>query len=1550
MDQKNTIHMATKDTLRQHNPTNGQKSLWLFQKTHPLSSEYNLSYGFRALGEINAGKLEHALLMLASRHAALRSHFTTDAEENPNTIITPQPAAILETVDASSWNEKDIETYIKSNCFTPFDLEKPPLWRAKLISLSGTESIFLVVFHHIIFDGLSIWVFFEELETLYLDQDPFTFRTADSDETDYPTYVQWQEDIVLKQEKDAHQKYWNNLLPNGLPSLDLPKNPHGDEGGAAEGYLEWIIEENLSKKIREVCRNTETSQFRLLLACYHILMHRYTGEDLIPVGVSMSARGNGHFDKSIGYFSNLAPIVTDFREDHTAEAIIEQVSTQIKTAKHHQNYPLGELLNNIDFERNSNFMPFETCVTHQKPKNSKNFSCLYSKKLPQTATWANLPVESAGIILQKPTSNIDFQIIETHEKTLCTFKFKTQSFNENFVSSLLNHYASVLEDVVSNINVKVSQIDLLKNEKGKAVFESGRNTSHSFQSEKCIHELFEEQVEKSPESIAVFHGNEQLTYRELNNKANQIAHYLIQRGVKPDSPVALCLERSLDLIVALWGILKSGGAYVPLDPSHPAERLQGIIANAGIKEIITRKQIYDTLTFNSTAAETPSPLFLDSKGQSLPAFPTSNPSLREPASKPENLAYIIYTSGSTGSPKGVMVQHQSVANLLFGLTDILGVGACPKPYHAVLNASLSFDASVQQLLHLLNGGTLHIISEDIRREPAQLLGYLRYHAIRCIDITPSLVDLLVQEAGQAPLSTQPLSILVGGEAISAELWNTLANLENSVCFNVYGPTECTVDTTCVRITSDDRFPILGKPLPNVECYVLDKYRQPVPAGIPGELYVGGCGLARGYLNQPELTAKAFLENPFRPGTKIYKTGDLVRYHADGNLEFIGRSDFQIKIRGFRIEAGEIETRLCQHQEVQAAILAAQGVTANKHLVAYVIPTDKSTLVDTDKKPSLREVLRNYLAAYLPSYMVPSIFVFVESFRLNANGKIDLKALPKPILGENTGKNYVEATSETEMPLLEIWRGILGIRHISIQDNFFDLGGHSLLAMRMISQIDKVMSKKVSMSAVFSNPTIFSLAAHIDSSIQTGPSFNLSSAPRNAKLPIASREINEISAFGWQPWRFVTTVRLNGKVDISILVSSLEKLVDRHHLLRTSYNKEYMTRHIEPAHRFQVDYHDCQSPNMNKEERFEKIKHQWSIESSHPCDLSRGPLFRSSILQLSAEDLVLYLSAPHVIYDFETWEIIISETFSLYYSQLHGTEPLSPLTLQYADYAYWEKQWLESEACRRGIQRNIDRLVAISPPARFPHERMTRKRPETIYRSISVSFEKNRFNQLTTSKGGRTITNYVLLITAISALLIHDYDRSDIVIHSSASNRSKAHTDNMLGHVSSNILLHNVLDLSKDFTSLAVDVMANFLEANNFIDFPTSPVIRHIKNLHPWNLSPFGVFFNYHPAVVKSGTMPDFSITSYDFSYDQIFNTGEALMSSDIDLLIYLIEDNDLIKGYFRYDSNLFSGDDIENLARRLSELLNLAAQSARRPVQTLLEEIAKECVLFDGAR
>ena len=885
-----------------------QQRLWFLDRMEPGSSFYNVARALSIAGTLNVRALERGLDEILRRHDALRTTFPM-AGESPVQVIHPHEAFSLPMIDLGEVPEngrRDRALRLAEEEFQrPFDLSAGPLFRAALLRLDDMEHVLIVTMHHIVSDGWSMGVFFRELSTLYAAYSGGDASPLPELPVQYADYSRWQQEWLRGEVLDQRLSYWKRKLAGVPAALDLPADRprppvqtyNGDTCSAR-------LPQELSVSLKALSRREGVTLFMTLLAAFQVLLHRYTGRDDISVGTPIANRNRIEIEGLVGLFVNTLVLRTDLTGAPGFRELLARVRETALEAYDHQDLPFEKLVEEMHPVRDVSRTPL--------------FQVMFQLRNVPTRPlrFPALEVRDLDVPLRVAKFDLSVDITEEPEGLLCLFEFNTDLFDKDTIHRMVGHYRALLEGVAADPDRKITVLPLLTDAERTKLLVEWNDTRVDFPRDQCIHRLFEAQADRTPDALAVWCAGNTLTYRGLNARANRLAGYLRKRGVGPDTPVGICMGRSLEMVVAILGVLKAGGAYVPLDPSHPRERLAFLLEDTGAPVLLTQENVSGALP-----GHLPETVFLDSARDPLAQECEDNPGGR-PA--PENLAYVIYTSGSTGTPKGVAIPHRALCNNIVWARGAFGITESD----AVLQMSpFCFDASVSEIfLPLLSGASLVMAPPEIQYDPVGLLELVAGRNVTTIQLVPSLLKVLLEESGIRNCGCLK-RIICGGEVLPADLRDRCLETLPAELFNLYGPTETTIDATyrfCRRDKEHRGVPI-GRPIANFQAYVLDRNLQPVPVGVPGELCLGGVGLARGYLNRPELTAEKFIPNPFREGTgeRIYRTGDLVRYLPDGNIEFLDRLDQQVKIRGYRIELGEIEAALRQHPAVDDVLVLAK---------------------------------------------------------------------------------------------------------------------------------------------------------------------------------------------------------------------------------------------------------------------------------------------------------------------------------------------------------------------------------------------------------------------------------------------------------------------------------------------------------------------------------------------------------------------------------------------------------------------------------------------------
>jgi len=1039
-----------------------QHQMWLIDQITPGNPAYNMPCGYRIKGALDVTALEASFNKVIKRHEVLRTTFIVK-DGDPFQLIHPALTIKITFTQLDhlpgAEREDRLQALASEESVKSFDLSRLPLIRVSLFKLGEAEHVLVINLHHIVADGLSIGRLLNELDTFYRSFtegcDPCPTELA----VQYGDFALWQRQSLANEAAYANQiELWRKQLGGGLPVLELPTDmPRPALQSFKGSNIFFKVPTSLAEDLRLLGAREGCTFFMTLLAAFQVLLQRYTGADDMVIGTPVGARIPRELEPLIGNFLNMAALRCDLSGNPTFIELLRRTREKALNALSNNDLPFEAMLKHVTFERDPSRNPiFQTLL----------------QVLPITAPRiGDLDISSFHFDLKFAQFDLSLLLYEDVGGYSGRFEFCTDLFEPQTIRRMCGHYRVLLNAIVCDPDQSISMLPLLTDAERHQLLIKWNRTESPYPKEKCIHQRFEAQAERTPDAIAVVFEDQRLTYGELNQRANQLAHHLQKLGVGPEVLVGICVERSLEIMIGLLGIWKAGGAYIPIDPTYPADRLAFIMADSQISVLLTQQRLANRLHGHITQV-----LCLDQDLGQFVQESTSNPVSEVTA---QNLAYIIYTSGTTGNPKGVMIEHGSLVNYLCWFDESQ---LAKKIESLPLITRLTFDASLKQLFApLLRSRQVWILSDDVINESADLLTTLNTRVRVGLNCVPALWSTLLDAIDSKQAITSPhclSSLFLGGEQLDRSLIDrTFDALPDLEIWNLYGPTEATANAIVGKISRGK--PIsLGRPVANTKIYILDSHLQPVPVGIPGELHIGGAGLARGYLNCPELTKEKFIPSPFgsSPDERIFKTGDLACYLPNGNIEFLGRIDNQIKIRGFRIEPGEIEAVLNQHPGLRETLVTArEEVPGDKRLVAYIVPNGEPA-------PTIRE-LRSFLKQKLPNYMVPSAYVLLHSLPLTLNGKVDRRALPDPGSTEQQEHNeYVAPRDETETVLCKLWGEILKIDRIGVDDDFFAIGGHSLLAAKLFSRLDEHFGRSLPLGVLFSAPTVRSLAEYYRPSV------------------------------------------------------------------------------------------------------------------------------------------------------------------------------------------------------------------------------------------------------------------------------------------------------------------------------------------------------------------------------------------------------------------------------------------------------------------------------------
>ena len=1035
-----------------------QQRLWFLNQLEPDSSVYNISSAFRLSGVLKISALERSIDEIIRRHESLRTTFAA-VDGQPIQIIGESARYKQPLVDLSGLQEKDrlseIHRLATAEARGPFDLAQGPLFRVKLLKVDEEDHVLLLTMHHIITDGWSMGVFFKELSTLYGAFSNGNSSPLPSLPIQYTDFAVWQQQWLQGDVLEAQLNYWKKQLDGASPTLELPadrsRSPIQTYRGDRHAFM---LPKSLTEGLKILSAEEEATLFMTLMATFQTLLYRYTGQENISVGSPIANRNRTEIEGLIGFFVNTLVLRTDLSGDPSFRKLLNRVREAALGAYANQDFPFEKLVEQLQPERDLSRSPL--------------FQVMFGlQNVPRR------PLELSGLKVspfeqKNDTAKFDLTLFlwEIEDGIKGSIEYCTDLFDSARIVRMIEHYRTLLEGVVANPDQSVSRLPLLTRAEQHQLLVDWNNTQLDYPKDKCIHELFEDQVIQTPDAIAVADKNEQITYQELNTRSNQLAHYLKELGVGPQVVVGLCTKRSIEMVIGIMGILKAGGIYLPLDPSYPEQRLSFMLEDSRALILLSDENSRSVLPKGKTRI-----VNIDSNDgiftRQSPENPTSNVTAATPA-------YLIYTSGSTGTPKGVLGLQRGVVNRFNWMWQAYPFEAeevcCQK-------TSISFVDSIWEILGpLLQGIKTVIVSDEVVKDPRQFVKYLAEEQVTRIIAVPSYLRVILDVYSDLQKRLPRLKFWISsGEILSKELYQRFCEkLPQCLLLNLYGSSEVSADVTCFDTNSMNgvHFSVpIGRPIANTQVYILDSGLQPVPVGVPGELYIGGDNLAAGYLNLGKMTENAFIPNPFsdRPSTRIFKTGDRGRWQPDGNIEFIGRVDHQVKIRGFRIELGEVEVVLNKHPSVKECVVVAREDRPNEQrLIAYIVLRRKS-------KTATQE-FQQLLKKRLPDYMLPSEFVMLDKLPVTTSGKVDRNALPAPDRSRRRPTDApVAPRDELELQLTKTWEKVLRVQPIGRNDNFFELGGHSLLVVRLITQIEEILSTDLPFATLFQAPTVAQLA-------------------------------------------------------------------------------------------------------------------------------------------------------------------------------------------------------------------------------------------------------------------------------------------------------------------------------------------------------------------------------------------------------------------------------------------------------------------------------------------
>jgi amino acid adenylation domain-containing protein len=1488
-----------------------QQRLWFLEQLEGGSPVYNISSGLHITGSLQMPVLMQSLKEIVHRHESLRTTFTIINDESVQVIAAALDVTLREK-DLRELSEEEREAEAKrlvmDDARATFDLTRGPLFRFTLLRLGDADSILSWTMHHIISDGWSQGIFLDELTTLYsafLSGQPSPLPELP---IQYADFTHWQREWFAGEVLNKQLGYWTERLEGAPALLELPTDrPRPPVQTFRSARHVFVLPEDVTAGLQALSRDAGVTLFITLLGAFTTLLHRYAGLEDIVIGSPIANRNRQEIEGLIGFFVNTLVLRTDVQGNPTFRELLERVRETALGAYEHQDLPFEKLVEELQPERDLSRNPLFQVVFQLLNVPSTEI------KIPGIA------IEKLEIFSGMAPFDLSLSMVESGSGFKGRLEYNRDLFDESTIERLARHFQVLLGGIVADPEQRLSELPVLSQQDRRMMLLEWNDTGKEYPKEKCLHELFEVQAERTPDAVAVVFEDQQVSYRELNARANRLARYLRKHGVGPEVLVGIGIERSPEMIVGILGTLKAGGAYVPLDLAYPTERLALMVEDAAVSVLLTRGHVEEFAERDAYVLD------VDGDWEEISKESGENP---VNVCTPDNVAYMIYTSGSTGRPKGTLVVHRGMVNLSMAQQENFGGTSKSR---VLQFASISFDASIFEVCQALSCGASLCLADRSSLLPGPPLIRLFHElAITHVLLPPSVLTALSDE-----VLPGLNSLIVGGEFCSGDLAKQWA--AGHRLFNAYGPTESSVVATVFECTGEYGDPPIGRPISNLQCYVMDRYLNPVPPGVPGELHIGGVGLARGYHNHPDMTAEKFIPcsvddrskgSEMREtdsyGARLYRTGDVVRYIPGGNIEFLGRRDFQVKIRGFRIELGEIEAVLGRHPEINEVIAQVhEAGGGRKRLIAYMVPAESMS-------PQASE-LRRYLKAKLPDYMIPSVYMTLESLPLTPSGKVDRRALPQPsgTRPELAGV-YVAPKRPEEELVAEVWAEVLGLDQVGLHDNFFDLGGHSLLAIRILSRLRETFKVELPLRSLFERPTVVELAESIEALRRGGealvfPPIRSSESDGGRALSYSQERLWFLEQFEPSRGAYNVTkfIELSGRLDVVAMEQALHEIVRRHEVLRTTFSQDHgvAVEVVREELRLPVREVDLSAvPEARQETEARRLA---GMEARRPFDLVRGPLIHATLVRRSELSQVLLLTMHHIVSDAWSMGIFIREFRTLYkrYST-GGPSTLTELPVQYGDFAVWQREWLSTEVLSGQLGYWREQLAEL-PVMELPTDRP--RPPVQTFRGGLHRFEIGREQtEGLRALGRREGTTLTITLLAVFQTLLHRYTgQEDIVVGSPIANRSQREIEDLIGFFLNTLVLRTDLSGDPSFCELLGRVRETALGAYDHQDLPFEKLVEELQPERDLSRNPlFQVMFVFQTAPDEVLSLPGLELDSFE---------GKGSGMAKFDLTLSMVETASGLKGRLEYNRDLFDGATIERLAGHFQVLLGgIAADPERR--------------------
>ena len=1480
--------------------SSAQKRLYILEQFKGAGTAYNLPWAATADGILDRERIQAILNIVCNRHDSLRTYFVSEEGEPVQKIHksieftvgygeSPQELDIDNSEMLEPMLAGIVETFVR-----PFDLSEAPLLRVKIIHFANKKSLLMFDMHHIISDGVSMSVLINEIAGLYAGQ------ALPGPKLQYKDYTAWQADFIKSDLLKKQEAYWVNLFSGDIPVLNMPADyPRPPLQGFEGGRLCFKAGKELKDALKEYAANSGATIYMVLLAAYNVVLHKYTGQEDIIVGSPVTGRNSKELSNIIGMFVNTITMRNYPVQDMTFRDFLESVKINCLQAYENQDYPFETLIDKLEIKRDLGRNPlFDTM-----------FSMLVvNTKAVEIADLMLKPIEVDHLV-----SKFDLALSAAEEVNRIDFilEFSTRLFKFETMERFSAHFINILQEIVQNPDAGISKLVMITPEEKKQILNEFNNTKADYPDEITIQELFENQVKKTPANIAVICGERNITYHELNGKANKLARLLREKGVKPDTIVGIISERSMEMVVGILAILKAGGAYLPIDPGYPAERISYVLEDSKAKLLVTQNRFLEMVECKIPAIDLEEEENYQGEGSELEIVNTSR-----------DLAYVIYTSGSTGNPKGAMIEHRSLVNRLNWMNKKYPIGENDT---VLQKTPYTFDVSVWELLWWsFTGARVCMLAPGGEKDPAAILEAIEENRVTTMHFVPSMLNAFLEylESGTDINRLSSLKqVFASGEALNAQQVKRFNHLlyrkTGTKLHNLYGPTEAAIDVSYFDCSTGEEFEVIpiGKPIDNIQLYILDKQNNLQPAGVPGELHIAGAGLARGYLNKESLTREKFVPCPYHCGKtdthrRMYKTGDLARWLPNGEIEYLGRTDYQVKIRGFRIELGEIESVLLKQEQIREALVTALTDTdGSKYLCAYMVCKE-------DIEPyELRERLQDVL----PYYMVPAYFVKLEKMPLTPNGKVNRKALPDPKGQVVSEEEYVAPANETEEKLVRIWQELLGISEVGVNDNFFSMGGHSLNAATLVYRIHKEFDVELPIREVFTSRTIKTLAELIRADekstytsiqpLKERPYYPVSPAQRRLFVinRIEGPQIN---------YNMPELIMLEGACEEEKVENVMKQLIKRHEILRTTFEllDGELVQRIHESVDFNISCTDLSrnEADINSSELKDKIN---SIlkDFIKPFDLKHAPIFRAGLIKLPDNKSILLYDMHHIVSDGTSIAILREE-----FSELYNGLELEPLKLKYADYAVWKNNLLQTEEVRKQERYWLERFKGELPVLDLPTD-YSRPPLQSFAGDVflfRIDSKLTSVLQELASKWEGTL--FMLLLSAFNILLSKHSGKDDIIVGTPIAGRHHADLERLVGVFINTLAMRNSPDSALTFKEFFDTVKENSFKAYENQDYQFEDLVNKLEIERDLSRNPlFDVMFILQNMDTRIQGAQEISSNPFE----------SINKTSKFDLTLYAFEAGGRLNFAFEYSVALFTQETITRFARHFENILKTLAEN-----------------------